>query len=162
MDVKTHLVAQLNASHECLLGQASDLDGDHLVHQLFEGANHCLWVLGHTAVTDNMLVGQIDESGKVELEGYWEKFGMGSTPVADAAQYPTKAELLEVMAERRRTLLALVDGLDDAGLGRATTGPVKDFAPTIGELVRMIGWHEVMHAGQLSMVRRSLGFKPHI
>jgi len=162
MDVKQHLVAQLNASRECLLGLAQDFEGDHVVHQVFEGSTHCLWILGHVAVTDNMVISQIDASRKKELAGYWEKVGMGSTPVGDAGQYPTKDELLAALAERRQVLLDLVDGLTDADLARATTGPIKDFAPTIGELLRMGGWHEVMHAGQLSLIRRSLGFKPHV
>lgn len=162
MDVKTHLVAQLNWSREFVLGQARDLDGGNVVHQLFEGANHCLWILGHLAVVENTFIAQIDESRKAELAGYWEKFGIGSTPVSDAGQYPTKDELLDVLAERRAALLELIDGLGDDDLGRATSGPVAGVAPTLGELLRLAGWHEGMHAGQLTMVRRSLGFKPHI
>ena len=162
MDVKEHLVAQLDKSRTFTLGLADDFEGDQLVHQVFEGSNHCLWILGHLAVTDNAVIGQIDPAKSIALEGYWGTVGMGSTPVPDASQYPTRDDLLAVLAERRAVLLELVSGLTDADLDRATTGPFADFAPTIGELLRMVGWHEVMHAGQLSVVRRSLGFAPHI
>ena len=59
-------------------------------------------------------------------------------------------------AERKATIAAL-SKLSDADLDRPTTGPMAQFAPTLGQLFLAASNHTLMHAGQFTVVRRKLG-----
>lgn len=64
------------------------------------------------------------------------------------------------MRERREALLGILDELSDEDLGNKTPPGSPDFLPDIGSVFETAIWHEGLHSGQLSMIRRSLGHKP--
>ena len=45
----------------------------------------------------------------------------------------------------------------DADLDTPTTGPMAQWAPTLGAILLLTANHALMHAGQFSVVRRKLG-----
>ncbi|MEK6237893.1 MAG: DinB family protein, partial [Planctomycetales bacterium] len=87
---------------------------------------------------------------------------MGSHPTTDVSAYPPVEEVLAHMRERRETLLKILDGLSEAELEQATPEGAPDFLGTFEAVFRMAGWHEGMHAGQLTIARRSLGHSPFV
>ena len=64
------------------------------------------------------------------------------------------------MRERRDVLLELLRGRSDAELtGPPATG-ASDFLPDLGSIFEMATWHETLHLGQVTVVRRALGHRP--
>ena len=129
-------------------------------HQVHPSANHALWFVGHMCTADNFFLSVIAPDQAKELEGFNEKFGMGSQPTSDPAEYPPAEEVLEVMRERRQTLLSVLGGLTDEDLAKPTPEGTPDMFPDIGSFFEMATWHEALHAGQVSIARRALGNEP--
>ena len=130
------------------------------VHQVHEGCNHALWFAGHMANSDNFFLSLVAPQKAAQLEGFAPRFGMGSHPTGNPADYPPAADVLETMRERRRTLLGVLDELSDEQLSNPTPSGSPDFLTDFAAVFEMANWHEAMHAGQLSVTRRALGHQP--
>ena len=64
------------------------------------------------------------------------------------------------MRERRAALLEILGVMADADLLKPTPADMAAFCPDYASIFEMVAWHEGMHAGQITMVRRALGHKP--
>ncbi len=161
VDLKECLQEQLEAARafsETLL--SSFKTPEQWTHQVHAQANHALWFAGHMTVVDNFLISLIAPDKVAELPGYSEKFGPGSTPVNDPAAYPSTAEVLAAMRERRETLLSILAGLKKEDLDRPTPAGTPEFLRDWGSIFRTASWHEGVHSGQVAVARRALGHKP--
>lgn len=130
------------------------------VHQVHPGCNHALWFVGHMANTDNFLLSLVSPANAVPLEGFNARFGMGSQPTDQPGEYPPPESVLATMRQRRATLLEVLAGLSDEDLARKTPPGAPDFLPDVASVFELAIWHEGLHAGQLTVVRRALGHKP--
>lgn len=128
--------------------------------QVHPACNHALWFVGHMATSDNFFLSLIDPTRVVPLPDYQARFGMGSQPTSDPAAYPPPEQVLATMRERRQALLDSLDSLSDDALGRKTPPGAPDFLPDVASVFEVAVWHEGQHAGQLSVVRRALGYPP--
>ncbi len=121
--------------------------------------NHPAWIIGHLANTSagfgTMLLGVESQ----QPDGWQEKFGAGSEPVADASQYPDKQSLADKLADVHAFVAESFKNVDDARL--AEPNPAERLAqvfPTIGEMITFVlTSHEATHLGQLSTWRRAMG-----
>jgi hypothetical protein len=131
-------------------------------HQACPGSNHALWFVGHSANSDNAFLGMLAPDKKVEGPPFVAKFRAGTQPTNNPKDYPPAEEVLAYWRERRNTLLSIVEKLTDADLEKPLPAgsPLAARLPDVGGLVAFIGFHEGMHAGQVTTARRSLGFKP--
>lgn len=129
-------------------------------HQVGPTCNHALWFVGHMAQTDNFFISVIAPAKVKAIEGLREKFGMGSQPTNRPEDYPPPEQVLATMRERREALLGILDQLSEEELGNKTPPGSPDFLPDIGSVFETAVWHEGLHSGQLSLIRRSLGYKP--
>ena len=130
------------------------------VFQPHPGANHALWFMGHMGNSDNFFLALVKPQLAIDQAQYGEKFGIGSQPVADLEQYPPVEDVRAYMRDRREKLLAALDSFDEADLATKTPAGTPDFLSDFGSVFQTAGWHEGMHAGQLSVARRALGHKP--
>ena len=133
---------------------------DEWVHQVHPRANHPLWFVGHMATTDNFFISLVAPDKVRDLAAYREKFGMGSQPSSNPADYPPVEDVLATMRERRQTLLEALRGLKDEDLDRQTPPGTPEFIPDVASIFEMAIWHEGFHAGQMSVARRALGAAP--
>ncbi|MFI4876213.1 MAG: DinB family protein [Blastopirellula sp. JB062] len=128
--------------------------------QVCDQTNHALWIAGHLGLTDNFFLSQIAPERVEARESYQTLFGVGSQPVADPNQYPAVEEVLEYLRQRRAVLLEVFDALGEEDLATPTPEGSPDFLNDNGAIFETAVWHEGMHTGQLSVVRRSLGHAP--
>ena len=135
-----------------------DVPEEQMCAQAGGVVNHPAWHLGHLAfVTDRFGSALGAES---TMEASWEKlFAPRSTPVADRAVYPSKAELLARLDDRR--VAAQRAFLVATPQQLAQANPIVRLAgalPTIGHLA-VFGFHvhESTHLGQLAVWRRVMG-----
>jgi uncharacterized damage-inducible protein DinB len=153
-------LAALKFSRDVLLKMLDSVPADKATAQPIPACNHALWVAGHIADTDDFFWRTLTGKPSGLPAGWKEKFGGGSTPVNDPGTYPPLAEVKRMLADRRQALEAYFRSLDRARLQSPTPEKVRFFGPTIGSLAGSIAWHEGMHTGQITMVRKGLGMPP--
>lgn len=138
-----------------LLEQIPD---ERMCEQPAEGMNHPAWILGHLAIAGDAAAALA--GGEKMLPPDWGKrYGAGSKPTANRADYPSKAELLatfERVYERARKVAA---NATPEQLAQPTTIPqMKEGLPTSRERVAFVlTGHMGVHLGQLSAWRRMIG-----
>ncbi len=157
-----HLLAeQLEWTRDWTLRLLADLRGDDWAFQPAPGLAHPLWIVGHLAVSQDVLVHQRCLGRGILGADFAAHFPIGAAiPVVGVHAFPDVDEVLRVLAETQVRTLEAVRGMSDALLAEPAYG--KDGAPhphyrdkrgAVSHCAR----HEAFHAGQLAMLRRLLG-----
>ncbi|MCC6680364.1 MAG: DinB family protein [Phycisphaeraceae bacterium] len=123
--------------------------------------NAAAWQLPHIAMSLSGAVQFL--TGKATVSADWQRrFGTGSTPSTNAADYPSKDECLAALNTSFDALVAAVEQANDEQLTAKTPHEMlRTIAPAIGDAVVFLGVsHIAMHIGQLQSLRRCLGFAP--
>jgi hypothetical protein len=153
-------LAALAFSRKVTLGLFEDIPDNKICHQPFAGANHPLWTLGHLACTDEYFLKEVGGRPYNRFENWSKLFFMGSKPTANPKDYPPVAEVKAALDKNRQELIGWFKSMSDAELGKPFEGDMAQFAANRGILMSTIAWHEGLHAGQMSAVRKSLGLAP--
>ena len=128
--------------------------------QVHPNCNHALWFAGHMATSDNFFLSLVAPEKSRPLPEFQTKFGMGSQPTNQPAEYPPPESVLAAMRERRQMLLEALENLTDQDLTKKTPEGAPDFLPDVASVFELAIWHEGQHSGQVSVARRALGHKP--
>ncbi|HEY2892790.1 MAG TPA: DinB family protein, partial [Pirellulales bacterium] len=128
--------------------------------QVVPGTNHAMWFIGHMALSDNFFLGVVAPGQEKKFEGWDKLFGMGSEPTGDPNDYPPAAEVLDAMRERRAALINALKGRSDAELAAPPAAGASEFTPDLQSIYEIVSWHETLHLGQVTVVRRALGNRP--
>lgn len=153
-------LAALAFSRQALLGMFDSLPEDKLLHQPCPDANHAMWILGHLACADEYFMNKVADRPFNKMEAWKDKFFIRSKPTTSAADYPPIAEVKETLANNREALISCFGKMDEAKLRSPLPEDMQDFAPSHTALIPTIAWHEGMHTGQLSVIRKSLSLPP--
>ena len=78
----------------------------------------------------------------------------------NAADYPSRDELLLRMTTSRERVAGWITSLDDQSALQPSPEHLAAFAPNPIAAAHGVSQHEFMHAGQIATVRASLGLKP--
>ena len=135
-----------------------DIPEDRMCDQPGLIVNHPAWHLGHLAQSTDSFIALL--GGTPTLEESWKsKFKQGSIPKPERNFYPSKAELLRVLDDRRGALSQIVSRVSDADM--AKPNPIASIArplPTLGHLTLFgLLYHESTHLGQLASWRHAAG-----
>jgi uncharacterized damage-inducible protein DinB len=68
----------------------------------------------------------------------------------------SKADYVTWFTKIRQATLAGLAKMTEADLDKPNNGPMKEFAPTLGAILVLVGNHTMMHMGQFSVTRRAL------
>ncbi len=129
-----------------------------------EGVSHVAWQVGHLAVAQYRLVvfrirGASPEDDQFAGEAEIRMFGINSVPVADPGTYPAVSEIRERLVRVHHYALRFIDGLDESTLDQALEQP-HAIAKTRGQVLSFCAMHEMLHAGQIGLLRRLFGGQP--
>ena len=153
-------LATLAFARKQTLAFLEDITQAKAVHQPFAGANHAAWIAGHIAWADDFFLSTLKPRASVLPETYGKLFGNGSTPMADASAYPTLDRLRENLSHVREEMVAWFSNMTEQQLHSPLPKELSGFAENFAMLMSTLSWHEGMHAGQLTVIRKSLGMKP--
>lgn len=129
-----------------------------------EGVSHVAWQVGHLAIAEYRLGlerirGRREDDQAILPNTFLIAFGRGSVPDPDPAAYPPAPEIRAVFdGVHQRTLTELAD-LSDTSLD----APPEVAHPLCDTKAGVLGWcarHEMLHAGQIALLRRLLGSAP--
>jgi len=124
---------------------------------------HIAWQVGHIAMSEYGLTLFRQRGRKLEdaelMSGKFRKlFLKGSTPKPDREAYPTPDEILEVLNKVHQQMRAEIASFEQT-LDEESGPPHAAFATKYGALL-FAADHEMLHAGQIGMLRRLMGKSP--
>ena len=102
-----------NYGLDYLREQVADISGPDMVAQPNGIMNHPAWVIGHLTHACQMLGGVVGIPGWLPAD-WANRFGTGSTPVADVSRYETKTEALSILQDAESRITETVEQLDDS------------------------------------------------
>lgn len=129
-----------------------------------DGVTHIAWQIGHLAMAQYRLCldrirGERESDGRLISLAMLTIFGKGSTPHADSGKYPPITEIREALQRVYAASIEECSRIEDAELDRPPLKPHRLFDTKLGSLL----WctrHEMVHAGQIALLRRMIGRKP--
>lgn len=161
MNTAQWLAREIADTRDWTLKLLADLDGADWTFQPSPGTAHALWLCGHLAASQQVLIHE-RALGKPFLDPeFIAHFPIGrDVASADQHQYPPVSSVLATMADVHERTLAAVSVMTDSFLAEPCWG--KDGAPhphytdKLGAIVHA-SRHEAFHAGQIATIRRMLG-----
>ena len=147
----------LERSRDLVLAKVEDMRAHATVFPTPNGGAHTLWVLGHLAFIEGLVVDVFARGGENPLAA-WEPVFDGPEPRDDPSAYPPFDEVLERCREQRAATLALLDTLAEDDLDAPAPGAPDGWEATFGTVRRCLQFvadHGLMHRGQLADARRA-------
>lgn len=125
---------------------------------------HIAWQVGHIAMAHyGLCLMRVRDSqpGDRDLMSreFRKQFSKGTTPDADPAHNPPPAEIRRVFDAVHAQVLLEAPTFDPAELEKPLAAPHQMFATKIAAL-HFSADHEMLHAGQIGLIRRLLGKEP--
>ena len=156
------LARQLDDTRAWTVKLIEDLRGDDWHFQPAPGLAHPLWLCGHLACAEDLLVNVRCLGNRSQLpEEFTGHFPIGG-PIASSAEYeyPDAGVVRKRMDEVHRMTLEAIREMSDTVLAEAAYGkdgqPHPHYTDKAGAVCHC-SRHEGFHAGQLAMIRRLLG-----
>ena len=126
---------------------------------------HIAWQVGHLAMSQYGLTlyqqrGRDREVDKELMSSKVRKLFMrGTNPTPDRSDYPEPAELLAVLDRVHSQMQKEIVNFDGDHLDEPLGPPTAAFSTRYGALL-FCGDHEMIHSGQIGMLRRLMGKEP--
>jgi hypothetical protein len=157
---KNLLRGNIESAHWITRAYVADLTDAELVVRSVPGANHIAWQLGHMiGAVRAFLTGLGREAPKLP-EGFAERYTRETAASDDPARFATKAQCLELLDQMKAASLDAVEATPDEQMDAPGPEAMREYAPTVGAVLMMLGTHLLMHSGQFVPIRRKLGKKP--
>jgi len=158
MNAKDAIRAAGDLSSMVLKTYLSDLSDAELLLRPNSECNHIAYQLGHLISSEVQLLQMIVPGTETPLpSGFVEAHAKENAKSDDASLFQSKATYLELVDKVRETSLAALESMDDARLDEPAPEAFAQFAPTMGHVFMLLATHQMMHAGQIVVVRRQLG-----
>jgi DinB superfamily len=141
----------------------TDLAPEEWFWQPAGGTTHVAWQVAHVAVAQYALClmrvrGKTEADDALLPEGFFDRFKRGSVPVAGAENNPSQDVILRVFEAVYRQSLAELAEKTDEELD-APVDPHPMFKTKLGA-IEFAPQHEMVHAGQIGLLRRLMGRAP--
>lgn len=151
----------LAKSRDRVLMRVEEMREHALVAPTPNGGGHTLWVLGHLAYIEALVVHTFMR-GEANPLAAWEQVFDGEDVSADARDFPPFDEALAKCREVRASTIAFLATLTEADLDRPGAKTPKGFENTFGtwrQCLQYAADHWYMHRGQLADARRAAGLQ---
>ncbi|HXY32928.1 MAG TPA: DinB family protein [Planctomycetaceae bacterium] len=158
--LRNQLLAAFDFTDKSVEDLFDAIPADKFLHQPCPGANHALWTLGHLATVNQYFMMKLGGRDGTLFEKNKAMFFAKSQPSPDAATYPPIGVIRDYFTTSRAAFRSWVESLSDEQLSAPPPEEFQKFAPTLGNILMRLLWHEGMHYGQLTVIRKSLGLKP--
>ena len=161
MNVAEALALEIDGTRDWTLRLLADITGDDWFCQPAPGLAHPLWICGHLAVAQHLLIHVRCLNQPFLDESFAAAFPIGRpVPAPDEADYPDPQTVRRTMDDVHARTLEAVRSMSDALLAEPAFGkdgqPHPHYRDKRGAVAHC-SRHEAFHAGQLALIRRLLG-----
>jgi hypothetical protein len=141
-----------------------DLSDDEWFWTPADFTTHVAWQVGHLAMSEYGLTlfrqrGRQDVDSELMSGKFRKLFMRGTEPQPECDAYPPPAEIRQVLDRVHNQMRAEIADFDGDGLDDPVEAPHAAFATRYGALL-FAGDHEMLHAGQIGLLRRLMGKPP--
>ena len=157
-------IQQINFARNYTLSLLDEIDEAEWFAQPEGSPTHVAWQVGHVAMAEYGLC-LFRQRGRqpVDLElmssSFRKLFSRGSVPSADAAKYPPAGEIRATFDRVHAQVLSEAPAFTSEQLKEPVDMPYAVEPTKLGSLL-FCSHHEMLHAGQLGLLRRLLGRVP--
>jgi len=151
------IITQLHLTHLVVNANLAGID-DVMHFQAPAGGGNCLnWVLGHLVEARNGCLHMLQQDPVMDPE-LLRRYRRSTPPLTEPADGVPPRELHDAFNAAQEPLLAGLAAIGQAALeAPAPFSPTGNPDETVGSLLAGLVFHEAYHAGQLGLIRRSLG-----
>lgn len=157
MDAKAALRQDVEFSSMLAHAYVDDLTDADLFVRSVPGANHIAWQLGHMITGTAQMIAAVGQPAPALPEGFADAHKAETAACDDPARFSTKATYLALMDKMKAASLAAIDATPDSVLDQPGPEAMREYAPTMGAVLGLLGGHWTMHLGQFVPIRRKLG-----
>ncbi len=155
---------QIEFARQYTLGLLKDIDQAEWFAQPGGTTTHLAWQVGHLAMAEYGLClfrqrGRQPVDMELMSSKFRKTFSRGTTPNPDPARNPNPADILQVFQRVHDQVLEELPGFTDEQLDEPIDPPYAVCATRMGALY-FCSHHEMIHAGQIGLLRRLLGKSP--
>jgi hypothetical protein len=151
----------LKKSMDRVLARIDDMREHSVVFPTPKGGGHTLWVLGHLAYIEALVVRGF-MLGEPNPLAEWEELFDGADTTGDVGRYPPFEQVLARCREMREWTVALLDSLSEDDLDKVCANVPEGWEETFGTYrlcLQYVADHWYMHRGQLADARRAAGLE---
>ncbi|RLT03959.1 MAG: DinB family protein [Planctomycetota bacterium] len=157
-------IGQIRCAREYMHSLLTDLEPYDWFRQPTEGVSHLAWQIGHLAMAQYGLClfrmrGRADVDQNLMSSAFRKKFSKGTTPDPDPLKNPSPPDILHVFERVYEQAMLELPTFSDSVLDEAVDMPYAVIATKFGGLL-FCAHHEMLHAGQIGLLRRLLGKAP--
>lgn len=157
MSFQTAAQELLGTSRYVLFAYLSDMTDQDILVCPVGGAHHAAWQLGHLLVNERRMIEGVRVGYGIALPEDFERIH-GKEVALDAVEgYLPVAEYISLMKSQRVQTLRLLADLGEDDFDRPAPEFMRGYAKHVSSVFLSIASHELMHAGQVAVIRRRLG-----
>ena len=155
---------QIEFARQYTLGLLEDIDQAEWFVQPGGTTTHLAWQIGHLAMAEYGLClfrqrGRQPVDTELMTSKFRKTYSRGTSPDPEPARNPDPVEILNVLQRVHAQVLEELPGFSDEQLDEPIDQPYAVSATRLGALY-FCAHHEMLHAGQIGMLRRLLGKPP--
>ena len=160
----TLALEQITTVRKYTLNLIDSIDPADWFRQPAEGTTHVAWQVGHLAIAEYWLAlerirGKKATDAEIIPDDFAQRYGRLSTPDSDPAKNSTPAELRAVLDGVHALVLKEAPTYVEADLDQPVSKPHRIFTTKMQALF-WCAQHEMLHAGQIGLLRRLFGKTP--
>lgn len=126
--------------------------------------SHVAWQIGHLAVAQYGLMlfrqrGRLEVDSQLMSGEFRKLFMKGTNPHGDSKAYPEIDEILKVFQRVNAQVIQEAEAFDPKSLDEPTDPPHAGPPTRLGSLL-FAAHHEMLHNGQIGLLRRMMGLNP--
>lgn len=164
-DASLQLVCrQIEFARQYTRSLLEDIPLDDWFRQPLAGVTHVAWQVGHLAMAQYGLClfrmrGRRAADVELMSSAFRKKFSKGSRPDPDPAGQPSAGEIREVFDRVHQRVREELPHHAASALAEPIDEPYAVYPNRLGGLI-YCACHEMLHAGQIGLLRRALGQAP--
>jgi hypothetical protein len=160
MTAKDILRQMLEFSHMLVRYYIGDLSDADLLVRSVPGSNHIAWQMGHMITGTRHMLKELGQAAPELPAGFEAAYTAETSASDDPSKFATKAEYLALTDQMKEASLKAIEATPENSFDQPGPESMREYAPTVGSALMILGSHWMMHAGQFIPIRRKLGKKP--
>lgn len=151
----------LKRSENIVLSRIEDMQGHCMVSPTPKGGCHTLWILGHLAYIESLVIHTF-MLGKLNPLADWEAVFDGAQVSEDVNHFPSFDRVLTECRKIRSSTISLLDSLTEEDLDKASENVperAEELFGTYRRCFQYVADHWFMHRGQLADARCAAGIE---
>ena len=154
------IVAGLRTSEVLFRRFTADLKPTEWHYQPVPGMNTVAWIVGHLVLIEHRRATALGATGLPELpDGFVERYGPTRTSAEPQTGLDSAGHLTQLFHAVRGRFVVAVRAASPAIMAEPLPTPHPLFADQ-GEAAAFMGQHAALHLGQITVLRRLLGYPP--